>query len=232
MVELLLALAKPESPVPPFARSQMLAPIIEVDESREWEIAPALSMLNVRYVLFRGTPMAEVDPDLVGDDYWALVNERVLPRAFVPSQVQVVVDSALRMNLLTSMEFDPTQVAYIEEPVDLPATSSGIAKLTDETPTRVTLALEMLTPGLVVLSDIWDVGWRAYLDGVEVPILRTNHAVRGVVVPAGRQTLEFRYQPAALRLGLGISFVALMICAAWAGWVVRELRRSRSENRL
>jgi uncharacterized membrane protein YfhO len=73
----------------------------------------------------------------------------------------------------------------------------------------------METPGLVVLADNWDKGWRAYWNGRPVPILRANYAVRGVVVPAGNGTLEFIYKPASLILGLWLAGLAVIVLAGW-----------------
>jgi uncharacterized membrane protein YfhO len=69
----------------------------------------------------------------------------------------------------------------------------------------------MDSPGLVVLADLWDVGWRAYLHGRPLAVLRVNHTLRGVVVPAGNATLEFRYEPAGMDLGLGLAGLAVMV---------------------
>jgi uncharacterized membrane protein YfhO len=77
----------------------------------------------------------------------------------------------------------------------------------------------METPGLLVLADRWDKGWEAWLDGNRVPILRTNHAIRGVVVPAGNGTLEFRYSPAIFAWGLRLAGVAAAILLGWLGLI-------------
>jgi uncharacterized membrane protein YfhO len=73
----------------------------------------------------------------------------------------------------------------------------------------------METPGLIVLADNWDKGWRAYWNGKPVPVLRTDYAVRGVVVPAGNGTLEFVYQPASLILGLWLAGFAALVLIGW-----------------
>ncbi len=66
------------------------------------------------------------------------------------------------------------------------------SEISDEQPTRISVSMKMETPGLVVLADLWDKGWRAYLNGQPNADLRANHAVRGVVVPAGTGRLEFQ----------------------------------------
>jgi uncharacterized membrane protein YfhO len=74
----------------------------------------------------------------------------------------------------------------------------------------------METAGLVVLADLWDEGWRAYLNGRPAPILRVDHAIRGVVVPAGAGSLEFRYSPASFSLGVILAGVGGAALLAWA----------------
>src|SRR5208283_4068689 len=111
-------------------------------------------------------------------------------------------------------------VAYIESPPSLPDSCRGKAEIASEIPTRVTVSVQMETPGLVVLADLWNKGWKAYLNGQPVPILRANHAVRGVVVPVGASTLEFRYEPASFVLGLYLSGLAAVVLLCWLGAVV------------
>jgi uncharacterized membrane protein YfhO len=83
----------------------------------------------------------------------------------------------------------------------------------------------METPGLLVISDLWYEGWNAYLNGELVPIVRTNHAIRGVVVPAGRSTVVLRYEPASLALGIRLMAVALVALALWSGLYLWFARR-------
>jgi uncharacterized membrane protein YfhO len=115
-------------------------------------------------------------------------------------------------------------VAYVESPVSLPPVCRGEARIAAEIPTRVTLSLQMETAGLVVLADLWDKGWRAYLKGQPVPIHRANHAIRGVVVPSGAATLEFRYEPASLAWGLRLAGLATVVLLVWIGTIAWSRR--------
>ena len=100
-------------------------------------------------------------------------------------------------------------------PSNCPCLCRGTAKSHNEIPTRIMVSAQMETPGLVVLADNWDQGWRAYWNGRPVPVLRTNYAIRGVVVPAGDGTLEFVYRPASLILGLWLAGCAVLVLAGW-----------------
>jgi uncharacterized membrane protein YfhO len=101
----------------------------------------------------------------------------------------------------------------------------GSAEIKEEAPTRIVAEAGMETPGLLVLADNWDVGWRAYVNGRPSPILRTNHALRGVVLPAGRSTVEFRYESASARLGNWLAVASIAILLGWCGIVAWRRRR-------
>lgn len=75
-------------------------------------------------------------------------------------------------------------------------------------------------PGLLVLSDSWDPGWRAFLDDEPVRVLRVNHGEMGVVMGAGRHRVAFDYRPQGLRIGL-------VLAGAGAGTLVMLARRAR-----
>lgn len=193
-----------------YAVTQWYMPKMEMKADRV-KLPPVLDMLSVRYVFFDGAPPSGARPAFQGDGYWALPNESALPRAFVPRSVEVVADDNERVEKLGSDQFDPRAAAYVEAPVNLPAECRGEAEITSEVPTRVTVAVKMETPGLLVLSDLWDKGWHAYLNGERVPILRANHAVRGVLVPVGNGTVEFRYESETLGLGIKLAMAATVI---------------------
>jgi hypothetical protein len=225
LVDLLLLTATADSPLFLESYTQVLIPQAFIRAPDEVRVHPILDMLNVRYVIFRGSPPAGYRPTFAGPDYWVMTNRSALPRAYVPWRVETVTDDADRLKRMASPGFDPSRVAYVETPLVLPNPCEGTAKIVDEIPTRVTLSLDMKTPGLVVLADRWDAGWNAYLNDRLVPILRTNHALRGVKAPAGKATIEFRYEPASFAWGVRLAAAALLATLGWLGlglWIGRS----------
>jgi uncharacterized membrane protein YfhO len=69
---------------------------------------------------------------------------------------------------------------------------------------------------LLVQSDTWYPGWRAWLDGREVPLLRTNDLFRGVAIPSGTHSVVIAYRSTAVTLGLILSLVGLAALLALA----------------
>ena len=53
---------------------------------------------------------------------------------------------------------------------------------------------------LLVLSQDWEAGWHATVDGKSVPVLRTDGLVIGITVPAGRHVVRIAFRPPGLVL--------------------------------
>jgi uncharacterized membrane protein YfhO len=84
-------------------------------------------------------------------------------------------------------------------------------------PERVELRARADRRGLVVLSDVWFPGWKATVDGRDVPIHRVDYLLRGVVVGPGEHKIVMRYQPWSWRIGWIVSLLTalLLLGALW-----------------
>jgi hypothetical protein len=223
LVSLLSKVAGPTSVQLPYAALQWYTPTLTLEPPASVRLPPILDMLDVRTVIFRGKPPADVTPTFAGDDAWALTNPRALPRAFVPRRIAYAPSAKERLAKLASADFDPREVAYVEDQVTAPAEMRGRVAIASEVPTHVTLDADMETPGLVVLSDLYDAGWRASRNSEPLPILRVNHAIRGMLVPAGPSRIELHYWPVGFTRGLRLAAVGLVILLAWtAGLALRR----------
>lgn len=96
--------------------------------------------------------------------------------------------------------------------------------LVDE-PTRKVFEVNRVFPAWLVISQAWFPGWKAYVNGDEVPVWRANYAFDAIAAPAGRSTIEFVYEPESLRAGAWVGVVSLV---AGLGALVRRRRSSAS----
>jgi hypothetical protein len=224
-VELLTRAPQAGNKSPSYALTQNFVPKITFFGNGDIQLPAVLDMLGVRYVIFRGQPYTNARPLFTSFDYYVVENINALPPVFIPRRVKVVPDHDERLRELESPNFNPRETAFVETPVELPQECRGEAEIRQEIPTRVRIETRMETAGLVVLTDLWNKGWRAYLDGQNVPVLRANHAVRGVVVQQGTHSLEFRYQPASFTWGMWASGLAGLTLLMWAGFAWRTARK-------
>ncbi|MDQ6670580.1 MAG: GtrA family protein [Chloroflexota bacterium] len=84
-------------------------------------------------------------------------------------------------------------------------------------------------PRFLVVNEMWDAGWRAYVDGQEVPVRPTNVAMRGVLVPAGASQAVMVYHSLlwwAWWYTGGLTLVyAIVVVALWKGPGILAARR-------
>ena len=66
------------------------------------------------------------------------------------------------------------------------------------------------TDSFFVLADTYYPGWHAYIDGKETKIFRANLMFRGIVLPKGDHTVEFKYIPHSFYLGVAVSGMTLV----------------------
>jgi len=68
--------------------------------------------------------------------------------------------------------------------------------------------------GFLVLTDAYDPGWRAYVDGDRAPLCRANYLFRAVPLLPGSHDVQFVYRPLSFTIALILAGLSLAACAA------------------
>ncbi len=153
-----------------------------------------------------------------------------LPRIFFPHRVIQVIGKDNILRYMMSSDFDPSDVAVIEKraPLNISYSDSNRAKILKYDIDKIEIEGELFTNSLLVLSDVYyPAGWKAYVDGKETEIYKTNYAFRGIFMRPGRHKIEFVFRPRSFKIGLITSISAFSLVLL--GLVVGIRLRKRKE---
>lgn len=177
-----------------------------------------LNMLNGKYVFANNRwnhPALEYLGSTSDNGLHLFRNREVLPRAFFVDSVTVIPDGEKRLRFMNGDGFDPARLAILERDPEtaVQAPDSSTATVSTFTPDQMVLDVYTDRTALLVVSEVYyPRGWTATLeDGTELPIYKTNHLLRSVVIPAGRHTLTMTFHPTTYYTGIWIS---------WIGWII------------
>jgi hypothetical protein len=132
------------------------------------------------------------------------------PRAFLASSYTVKTTDKDIIDTLFAKDFDRRNSLVLEEkPAFDPQSGSGSAEIVSYTPGKVTIQTDSQSSKLLFLSDVYDAGWKAFVDGKESRVYRADYDFRAVVTPPGNHTVEFRYAPDEFQWGIMLSIIGL-----------------------
>lgn len=197
-----------------------------------------LSMLNAKYVIRPGESDPN-NPQQAPAGPIALPNPSVLGAAWFVKTVQQVNNADEEMAVMKSM--NPRDSAVVDKrfatelgnlPPVVDHTGSTI-ELTSYRPDKLVYQANAARDGLVVFSEVYYRGnedWQAFIDGKPAPHLRANYTLRAMRVPAGKHTIEFRFDPPLARTGDMIDLICNVLLIGLIGFVVFwEGRNRRNE---
>jgi Bacterial membrane protein YfhO len=130
---------------------------------------------------------------------------------------------------VTLHDFDSTQY-FLGSAQMLPHPRDRITKIVDQA-NRSYSAVESDSASLLVLNEWFTPAWKVRVNGNNQTVLRVNEWQTGVLLPAGKNRVEFEYRPTLFRVLMAlnrITFVLLLLFVILA--VVRNARASSSKR--
>lgn len=144
-------------------------------------------------------------------------NQLVLPRAFLSNGLEVVPDLDSVVKRLTDHTWKASSVA-VAAATDVattqgfpPSDGAGTSSVLVDEPERMTVVTTAPAPKMLVVTESAYPGWVATVDGADAPIIVVDVMYRGVHLPAGNHTVEFRYEPVSWRIGVILSGVGIIV---------------------
>lgn len=204
------------------AKLRIYQDLIERQLSKQNE--GVLDMLNTKYLLQK---------DETGRTSNFMARPTAAGPAWFVSNVQFVKTADEEMAALDS--FSVKQTAFVRESYRnqvgniTNSDSAGTISVTKHDNEEIVYTSQSATGGFAVFSEIfYDRGWKAYIDGKEVPVVRTNYVLRGLAVPAGKHTIRFAFEPESHKTGTMVGIIANIISLLIAAWAVWQYYRNRN----
>ena len=158
-----------------------------------------IDMLNTKYIIRKGSSGAML----------ALKNPSQLGAAWFVSSAKVVNNADDEMTALST--FNPSSEVLIDKRYNLEERTyneTGSINLSSYKPNHLVYDVTAEDESFAVFSEIfYDKGWNAYVDGVLKDHYRVNYVLRGMPLPKGAYSVEFKFEPQSVALGSSIALV-------------------------
>lgn len=181
-----------------------------------------LNMLNNKYFLFNG--------QLVWTNTYAQGN------AWFVQNVKEVKDNNEEILALKDVNLTQTAIVHQEfkEVIKAPVAvdSNARIKMESYSPNHLVYSSTSNQDGLAVFSEVYyRDGWKAYIDGKEVPYARANYIVRALNIPKGEHRIEFKFESKMYHTSNTISlFAFLLILLPFGAYFFKNLRLNSSKD--
>lgn len=184
----------------------------------------AYNMLNTKYYIVQKNAQGVVENPTACGNAW-----------FVNSVKRV---SSHDEEMAAISDIDPLETAIIHKEFEADLYNYSISKpsnssiaLTSFDPNRLEYESNNSADGLGVFSEVYyTVGWKAFIDGNEVPIYRANYILRALKIPAGKHKIEMVFAPSSYAVGENISLAGSAIFLLFAGGMFYFLFKNKTKN--
>ena len=168
-----------------------------------------LNMLNVKYVIQTDSTGASVP----------VINPEANGNAWFVSRIQNVNSADEEMKSLDKLDSKNVAVInYLEfgtmtkiegDSQFFQKDSLATIDLDLNKPNNLKYISNNKNSGFAVFSEMYyEKGWKATIDGKETEIFRVNYVLRGMIVPAGKHTIEFKFEPQVVKTGSTIALIS------------------------
>ncbi|MFN3755336.1 MAG: YfhO family protein [Flavobacterium sp.] len=184
-----------------------------------------LNMFNVKYVLQRGEEgmMYAFNSEANGNAWFVNQVEGVLTAdEFIQSLKEV---DTKEKSIISISEFP----VIAKEVLNVPFVTDSLSQITlvEYQPNYLKYQSQNTNEGVAVFSEVYyPKGWVATINGKEADIFRVNYVLRALKVPAGNQTIEFKFEPEVVKKGSSIAlFSSIGMLLLLAGGMYVEVKK-------
>ncbi|EXZ03037.1 YfhO family protein [Bacteroides fragilis] len=169
---------------------------------------PVLNMLNTKYFIFPAGQQGQTVP---------IENPYTFGNAWFIDKIQYVNNANEEIDAIGQVDLQQTAIVDSKFKEVLKGVNEGYKdslstiRLTSYEPNQLVYETSSPQDGIVVFSEIYYPGWTATIDGKPADIARADYILRAMNVPAGKHTIEMRFDPQSLHITEGIAYGAMAL---------------------
>ncbi len=157
-----------------------------------------LPLLNVKYILSLND-LKNPGLELVYQEGQTKIYRytKELPRIYPVESVLHANSKQQSMDMLYNTSFNPAKQAVIEDQLSVvqsPVAPGDRVSILSETMSELRAFSSLTHDHFVVIANMYDSGWKAYVDSAPTPIYRTNYLFQGILVPKGNHTIVLQFE--------------------------------------
>ena len=172
---------------------------------------PVLNMLNTRYLIINPNSPPAQNRGAMGNAWFVSDFHKV---SSPEEEISSIATVDLRKNAIVDVNIDEGRFGKLIEGFTPSSDPSARITLTSFAPNHLVYETNANSEQAAVFSEIYyndTKGWKAYIDGEQVPHFRANYILRGLRIPAGNHKVEFKFEPRSYFVGEKISLVFSII---------------------
>lgn len=166
-----------------------------------------LNMLNVKYIIQtdkEGKEFPVINPDANGNA-WFVNDVKIVNKANDEMKLLERIDTKKAAIFNIHLYGDKFKNARLKRNLD----TTGTINLTTYKPNYIKYNSDSKKEGLAVFSEIYyENGWNAYIDGEKTSHFPVDYVLRAMMVPEGKHTIEFKFEPEVIQTGSIITIVS------------------------
>jgi hypothetical protein len=190
-----------------------------------------LDLLGVRYLITNATTPAPTGLQVVDfGDLHLLVRPEPVPLSLVVFGVTPVADESSALSRMAATDFDSNREVVVEGAASSSTPGAAPMAVAPDavTPERWHAHVALTQPGFLLQREAWYPGWRARIDGADVPLQHADGLFRGMPLSAGDHDVEIFFDSTSFNRGALLSLAGMVVIIVLLVW--RPILRTRVQN--
>lgn len=200
-----------------------------------------LDILGVKYLVNRTeNPISEktfpIDRYSIAWEYggWTVYeNKNAAPRYFLTTLYETYSSKIdFEKKIFTPQFNSKTILIKAQDNKNIPPLSGSLHDIKLRTYSPSKIVFETLTDGnqLLFLSDTFDYGWKVYINNKPSIIIPADWTFRSVIIPPGKSTIIFRYEPNSFKFGFFVSSGSMAVIFFYLLYSIFHKKNGGIEN--